>query len=42
MVTLARVFEPAAENAARYDAAYAVYRAATSALEPVMSLLTAS
>jgi len=39
MVTVAGLFEPAAQNAARYDAAYAVYRAATSALEPVMSLL---
>lgn len=38
MVTLTDVFEPAAENAACYDEAYNVYRAATKALEPVTAL----
>jgi sugar (pentulose or hexulose) kinase len=38
MVRLAGTFEPDPANAARYDDAYAVYRAATAALEPVMSL----
>jgi sugar (pentulose or hexulose) kinase len=38
MVTLAGAFEPDPVSAARYDDAYAVYRAATTALEPVMSL----
>lgn len=35
MVTLAGTFEPEAANAAAYDDAYAVYRAATVALEPI-------
>lgn len=33
MITMTDVFEPAAENAARYDDAYATYRAATIALD---------
>jgi xylulokinase len=39
MVSLAGVFVPEPANITRYDDAYAVYRAATTALEPVMSLL---
>ena len=41
MVSLAATFEPTAANAALYDEAYAIYRAATTALEPVMSLRSA-
>jgi xylulokinase len=35
MVTLTDVFEPAAANSARYGEAYATYRAATIALDPL-------
>jgi sugar (pentulose or hexulose) kinase len=42
MVTLTGVFEPAAENAACYDEAYHVYRAATEALAPVTALRAAN
>jgi sugar (pentulose or hexulose) kinase len=38
MVKLAAAFEPDAANKARYDDTYAVYRAATTALGPVLSL----
>ena len=39
MVSLAGTFEPDPASEARYDDAYAVYRAATTALDPVLSLL---
>ena len=38
MVTLTATFEPDARNAAVYDDAYAVYRAATVALEPITAM----
>lgn len=42
MVTLTGTFEPVPQNASCYDEAYAVYRAATRALEPVVALRAAN